>query len=43
VTDTRRLGRSVEVFKVEQEDALEILRKSAQTEIDDFDRGESWL
>lgn len=35
--DTRRLGRSVEVAEVGEKDALEILRKSAQTELTAFE------
>lgn len=43
--DARRLGSDIEVAEVEHEDAVEILRKSARTEMVDFDRGEyelSW-
>lgn len=37
--DTRRLGYGVEVAEIGQEEAMEILRRSAHTEIADFDRG----
>lgn len=41
--DTRRLGRGIEIARVEQEDALEILRKSANTDIDEFHKGKPFL
>lgn len=37
--DSQRLGKGLEVEEIQQEDGIELLRKSAATRIDQFERG----